>query len=177
MHARSSRVAAWALTWTLGGLPAGAADVLEARIDAKFDELRTQGRTAALPLRLYPEDVREAMLEVSSDPALVVRLLDADNDRKKLEQILAPYPKSMQTAAQLLAREREVLSILSDNLLLVVLIGSLYDDDPEGMKRLLNERAAKGNAKQDEALAAWQKRLEGLVLLGVPLRQDRRGLR
>jgi uncharacterized membrane protein YgcG len=137
-----------------------ARDELRARADRQFDLLREEGRAASKPLLLYPEDVLRAMLEISRDPALIVRTLDASGDPGKLAEVSDDYPPEMQAAARTLAKNPEVLRILEEHLIVAAVLGAMYDDDPQEVRRLLDARVKEVNAREAEALDDWKGRLE-----------------
>lgn len=140
--------------------PSAAREELDALADRKLELLREAGRAALQPLRLYPEDVRHAMLEISRDPALIVRTLDAAGDPNRLAKRISDYPPEMQQAARTLAPEREVLRILEDNLIVAGVLGAMYDDDPERIRHLLTARAREVEAREAQVVDDWKQRLE-----------------
>jgi hypothetical protein len=154
------------LALALVGFSAGAiggeiADEFQERAEKKVAELRETAARSGRPLRLYPDDVRHAILEVCRDPALIVRLADAEGSGPdRLNAIVKDDPEEIQDAARKLADEHEVLTILTENLVMAGILGALYEDDPKGIKRLLDERAEKAEKAEKEVLSDWQKRLE-----------------
>jgi uncharacterized membrane protein YgcG len=135
---------------------------LQKRVHQKVEQLRETAARATRPLRLYPDDMREAVLETCRDPALIVRMLDArGTDSGRLDAILEDYPSFIQEAARKLAGEQEILTILSENLVIAGLVGALYADDPDGIKRLLAAKAKAAEKQEKEVTADWQERLEG----------------
>ncbi len=136
-------------------------DEIEERLQEVLTDLRSDGRTASRPLLLYPEDVRDAVLEISQEPALIVRLRDSVRaGRGDVDALTADHPISIRRAAQTLVAEPEILEILEENLLLAGLIGSMYEDDPIGLKKIVDERAELAEKREQEAVEAWRKRLE-----------------
>lgn len=60
---------------------------------------------------------------------------------ERLDEIATGYPPEMKSAATLVA-ERQVLGILSNNLILAGLLGAIYADDKTGIERRVDETAA-----------------------------------
>ena len=136
-------------------------DEFQERAEKKVAELRETAARSGGALRLYPKEVRHAILEVCSEPALIVRLADAEGSGpERLDAIVKGHAEEVDDAARALAHEQEVLSILTANLVMVGILGALYEDDPKGIQRLLDERASKEERVEKEALSDWQKRLE-----------------
>jgi hypothetical protein len=134
---------------------------VDRRFEAKLTQLRESARALGQPLALYPEDLRAAILEVARDPALIPRLADvARNGGKGLDAVIAGEPAPVADAARKLVREPRLLELLERHLLVVGLIGALYEDDPSGVRALLDQRAHELAADEGTVVDDWRKRVE-----------------
>jgi len=130
--------------------------------EAKLVQLRESARELGEPLALYPDDFRKAVLEVARDPALIPRLADvAQKKGKGLDEAIAGEPAPVADAARKLVNEPRILELLERHLLVVGIIGALYEDNPSGVSRLLEQRARERDANEATVVDDWKKRVEG----------------
>jgi len=131
------------------------------KIEGQFEQARLAGREAFLGLMWYPKDVREDMLEVAQYPELAVKLLAIrDFPLIQISEVLKPYPREVQEAAKTMFVHPEVLSILQDNLTVTGLVGAVYRNDKQVVKRLLNQIAERMEKGHYQTVDAWAERLQ-----------------
>lgn len=134
---------------------------LRQRADKQLEAMRESGRNAFRGLLLYPQDVREAIMEISQHPELVVKVLAlGDKPGEKLAEVIEPYPKEVQESAKLMSGYPDVLSILQENLVVTGLLGAVYADDKPTIQQMVNRLASKVEQENTQAVDDWAKRLE-----------------
>ncbi len=128
----------------------------------KLEELQSASGAAMRGLLLYPKDIRDAILELSVHPEMIVRAYDlGEEPGEQLDQIATGYPPELRSAAATLVAERQVLGILSNNLILAGLLGAIYADDKTGVEKRVDETAAIAEKLGEEALEDWRGRIAG----------------
>ncbi len=145
-----------------GTLPSSQSDAEVDRLfAAKLTQLRESARELGQPLALYPDDLRAAVLEVARDPALIPRLADvAAKKGKGLDAAIAGEPAPVAEAARKLVNEPRLLDLLEQHLLVVGIVGALYEDDPAGVRALLAKRAQELDANEATVVDDWKKRVD-----------------
>ena len=119
-------------------------------------------RELDLVLKDFPEVIRDrARKAVKGYSPVLVRVNELDrNAAIAFDRLLINYPTSAREALRQLVALPEVLTILTDNIRLAVLVGDLYTNEPEYvLKKVdsLNLVVARQNA---EELEEWKKSLE-----------------
>lgn len=153
------RLLAAALTLAFGVVGMGLAQQPPVVLD-KSEQLRELLRTVAK----YPPEVRQAIPVVAQHAKLPNQLLDAIGDKKpgEIDEILAKYPKDVQTAAKQLVAYPEILEVLMSQRAITELIGKAYAElGPEKLKALAAEMRADDDQTRGATVAAWVKRLKG----------------
>ncbi|MGE3804800.1 MAG: hypothetical protein AB7K24_09030 [Gemmataceae bacterium] len=107
-------------------------------------------REAASTLAQYPPEVRQAILEVAQDPKLVVSLNKATDD-----SVVNAAPKELQPSARLLRKYPQVLRIMQQHLPLTTLVGTLYQQDKQGMLKLLDGLNTQQAKEQQQTTDNW----------------------
>jgi hypothetical protein len=126
----------------------------------KLTQLRESARELGQPLALYPDDLRAAVLEVARDPALIPRLADVARKKGKgLDATIVGEPAPVAEAARKLVKEPRLLDLLEQHLLVVGIVGALYEDDPAGVRALLDKRAKELDANEATVVDDWKKRV------------------
>lgn len=110
----------------------------------------------------YPEVIHNRMQEAYQQHFSVLQAIQSLNEQADdaFEELLFPYPATTQSALQHLLPLPEVLSILTDNIRLAVLVGALYRNEPAQLLiqvDSLHLEVARQNAKE---LEDWKARLE-----------------
>lgn len=133
---------------------------VDALFAAKLTELRESARELGQPLALYPDDLRAAVLEVARDPALIPRLADVAQDGGKgLDAAIAGEPAPVAEAARKLVKQPRLLDLLESHLLVVGIVGALYEDDPPKVRALLDQRARELEANEATVVDDWKQRI------------------
>lgn len=110
----------------------------------------------------YPEAIREKALQAGLDyPILLRKINDLQSAAEAaFETTIREYPPQTQTALRHLIALPEVLTLLTDNIRLTILTGSLYRKEPDWLMRQadsLHRVVAQRNAAEVED---WKKSLE-----------------
>lgn len=71
------------------------------KVTEKLEELRSVSGGALRGLLLYPKDIRDAILEISMYPPLIVRVYDlGEEPGERLDELMAEYPPETKAAAR-----------------------------------------------------------------------------
>lgn len=113
-------------------------------------------------LKNYPEAVREKALHAGLDHHALLKKIDGMQSAAEsaFETTIQAYPTKTQTALRHLIALPEVLTLLTENIRLTVLTGSLYRKEPTWLLRQadsLHLVVARRNAEETET---WKKNLE-----------------
>ncbi|UCH96852.1 MAG: DUF3300 domain-containing protein [Candidatus Aminicenantes bacterium] len=123
--------------------------------------LSEKQQKAVEALVLYPEKVRNAVLEASLYPEILVKISNIqERSREKFKEILSPYNRKIQETIWDLVRFPEILSILTENISLTILLGDMYKNNPQQIKKQLEELQVEGARQQSQAVNSWRKSLE-----------------
>jgi len=137
---------------------------LHEQVEKELEQMRASGRAAFRGVLIYPQAVREALLELAQYPDLVVKLLffteRPDKPVSKLYEVLGSYPKEVQEAGKLMVYYPDVLKIMQEHLTLTGLMGAVYQNDKAKVRELVNQMAEKAKKGHDEAIDAWAERLD-----------------
>ena len=98
---------------------------------------------------------------MARDPALIPRLADvAAKKGKGLDAAIAGEPAPVAEAARKLVNEPRLLDLLEQHLLVVGIVGALYEDDPAGVRAILAKRAQELDANEATVVDDWKKRVD-----------------
>jgi len=165
LRQRSKLLAVLALIGILGlTAVAQEQEYLQSQMEEQLEQMRASGQSAFRGVLLYPQEVREAVLELAQHPELVVKLLfftkTSDKPVNKLYEVLGSYPKEAQEAGKLMVNYPDVLKIMQAHLTLTGLMGAVYQNDKATVLELVNLMAEKAKKGHDEAIDAWAERLD-----------------
>ncbi len=108
----------------------------------------------------YPQKIRYAILELSQDPTLLLRLNylpeEAVDEREK---ILGEAPAEIRKAARILLEEPEVLDILTHHLELTTMVGVVYKQNKKLLKTTTDQGHERTLKKDEESVEAWAQQL------------------
>ena len=113
-------------------------------------------------LESYPEDIREDALYINRKHFDVLKEVehlykDADD---AFTHVLTNYPEPVRNAYEELAMLPGVVSILTDNMSMTVLLGDIYKSDPGQLTRELDSLNVVVAEQQSKEVSAWKKELE-----------------
>ncbi|HSR41110.1 MAG TPA: DUF3300 domain-containing protein [Longimicrobiales bacterium] len=110
----------------------------------------------------YPEEVRPVAIELGSGRYGVVAGLHElrETADAALEALVEPYSFRVREAVRGLLRYPEILSILTDNLEMTVLVGDAYARNPEAVLARAGELRVEAARRNSEAIDDWARELE-----------------
>ncbi len=113
-------------------------------------------------LEEYPEKIRADALDMAmSEHGLfqqITQLYAGANEA--FDQLLKDYPPKATEAFNELIEVPEVLSILTENIRLTIIVGNLYKNDPEWVRQKADSMSLAVARQQAEDLADWQESIE-----------------
>ncbi len=130
--------------------------ILRARVEQQFRAMSESAHDAFDGLLFYPKDIRDACLELSQYPALVVRLnMAREFGGLAAEKALQGYPPSARAAARVLSSSPRIMGILEDDLVTTGLVGRVYADDPFTVSRIIDGMARDAQTGVNQSVDAW----------------------
>ena len=144
MHPFAARVAGVVVSFALFASSAHAEEqtYFQQKAAEKLEELQSASGAAMRGLLLYPKDIRDS-----------IRVYDvADGRGEGLDEVATGYPPEMTAAARTLVAERQVLGILSNNLILAGLPGDALEVYREKFNTQARQWFGTGKAQHDESL-------------------------
>lgn len=110
----------------------------------------------------YPEEVRSNISTVGIEyREIFMKIYRLQEESGNVyESLIKNYPPTAISAYRELVRFPEILSILTDNISLTILLGDMYRNNPQQIKKQLEELHVEGARQQSQAVASWRKNLE-----------------
>ena len=134
---------------------------LRRHFDRILARVAKESRQALPGLLFYPQEVREAVLVISQNPELVVRVFAlGERAGQAHSAVIEGYSEEVADAAALLSSHLDVLEILQDNLVATSVVGRVYADNPAFIMRAVNKTAQQAQAEHVESVDAWVQRLQ-----------------
>ncbi|MEW6741207.1 MAG: hypothetical protein AB1486_00485 [Planctomycetota bacterium] len=135
-------------------------DLLGKFVDQEFRELRRYARGALSGLMRYPNQIRNALLEVCQHPEVVdVLVLTSGGPVEQRLAWLRACSRRSQQAAMVLAKYSEVLAILREYPLMTRLAGLLIAASPKEVSRLVTVLGDQQLKALDDSIQGWAARL------------------
>lgn len=140
--------------------PAGADEVGGNRSQSPqySDSSRLANGEAIQGLLYFPKDIRDAALELSRYPDLVIKL--RYNDPSEVGKLLAGYPTSAQAAARVVVGRGDALATMQRSLLAMSSLGKAYAANPDAVRAMVDALSEKSHEESKVSSDAWAKRLE-----------------
>jgi hypothetical protein len=109
----------------------------------------------------YPEEVRSNIRTVGIEYREVFMKIYRLQKESGIvyESLIENYPPTAISAYRELVRFPEILSILTENISLTILLGDMYRNNPQQIKKQLEELHVEMARKQSQAVASWRKNL------------------
>lgn len=129
--------------------------------DLAGDNKKSKSEIKAV-LNSYPEDIHATALELGGKEYETLQKVFQLNHTAKqaFEELIKPYSTPTQTAIRALVKTPEVLTILTDNLELTILVGDVYKNDPEWIQTKTKELNLNVARRQAEELEDYKQQLE-----------------
>ncbi len=113
-------------------------------------------------IETYPEDIQEDALYINNKHFDVLKevehLYQAADDA--FTRVLSDYPEDVRNAYEALAMLPGVVSILTDNMSMTVLLGDIYKSDPGQLTKELDSLNVVVAERQAKDVSAWKQELE-----------------
>jgi len=137
--------------WDLSRYP-GLINTLVVNRESEIDEA----------LEAYPEVIHKRAKKVLSNNYELLNRVDEIDfiAESAFDALIADYPEEVQDALDHLISQPEVLTILMDNIRLTVLVGKVYEKDPEWLLNKADSLHLKLAAENARELDDWKQSLE-----------------
>src|ERR1043166_2707595 len=120
---------------------------------------RPASRMAIAGLLSYPKDVRDAALELSQYPDLVIQLRYS-GDPAAMDKLIAHYPATAQSAARVIAGQGDALATVQRHLLSLSTLGKTYATQPDAVRAIVDRMSEQTHQETHMSTKQWGKRLE-----------------
>lgn len=113
-------------------------------------------------LQSYPSVIHERAMEAGRNHFDLLKQIDQLNVSadSAFETVLEEFSPKIQTALRALIELPEVLSLLADNIQLTILVGDLYQKEPNWLIKQADSLSIEVNRLNEEELQQWQESLE-----------------
>ena len=113
-------------------------------------------------LQNYPSIIHERAMDAGRNHYdLLVQIDELNQSSKKaFGLVLKDFPVNTQKALRTLVELPEVLTLLTDNIQLTILVGDLYQKDPEWLIQQSDSLSVEVNRLNEEEVQQWQEGLE-----------------
>lgn len=113
-------------------------------------------------IETYPEDIQEDALYINRHYFDVLKEVEQlyQNADDAFTRVLSDYPEEVRNAYEELAMLPGVVSILTDNMSMTVLLGDIYSSNPEQLARELDSLNVVVAEQQAKDVSAWKQELE-----------------
>lgn len=113
-------------------------------------------------LQNYPEIIHQRALRAGVDYYLLLEKVDAlqQSSALALQTLLNTYPQTTKNALELLIDLPEVLTILTENIRLTILVGDAYQKDPDWVWHKADSLNLVVARQRAEDLEEWKQKLE-----------------
>jgi hypothetical protein len=117
---------------------------LKNSLDSQAGAANGSARDLLNELLAQPKEVRDAVLEVSQRPDLLVRLKYLDSSTPDAQaKLLAEYPKETADAARTLVSQPALFKKVSDQIVAAGLLGQMYANERETVRHMADQIGAK----------------------------------
>jgi uncharacterized membrane protein YgcG len=128
---------------------------------AKFGELRKAAKGSFQGILLYPDDIRNAVLEISQYPDVIVLIENKKVlNETEFENMLKAMPAELQSAVEQLKAYPEIIDILNKNIVVTSLLGEMVREKKETTIQVVKRLS--DSVQQGHALTvdAWTQQMQ-----------------
>ncbi|MFA6600025.1 MAG: hypothetical protein WCU74_03290 [Candidatus Omnitrophota bacterium] len=123
---------------------------------AKFGELRKEAKGSFQGILLYPDDIRNSVLELAQHPELIALIKNKSVlNEPEFDKLVQTKPAEVRDAIDKLKAYPEVIGILNDNIVVTALLGEMVKEKKEETTAVIKRMS--DNVQQGHAVAvdAW----------------------
>jgi len=146
---------------------------LKNSLDSQADAAGGSARQLLNELLAQPKEVRNAVLEVSQHPDLLVRLKYLDGSSPDAQaKLLAEYPKEAADAARVLVANGPLFKKVADQVVAAGLLGQMYAKERDVVRQMADQIGQKRAEQSAASAGAWDERLAKDAAAAAQLRQS-----
>ncbi|HRU04496.1 MAG TPA: hypothetical protein P5137_01830 [Candidatus Brocadiia bacterium] len=140
--------------------PSPAAQALEAQLSAADAKDLDGCRIAFRGLLLYPKSTLAAMIEISSRPDIIAKILTIPQDRPdQLAAVLAPCPDPLRRAGETLSRCPDALALMRDNADFTRMIARASQRNRAKLMAILDDLCGEAQESHEALVDEWARLL------------------
>jgi len=130
-------------------------------VSEKFASMRKAAKSSFNGVLLYPEDIRNALLELSQYPDLITLLANKKYlTQEELDKFLKAQPQEAKDAVEKLKDYPEIIDILSQHIAVSTILGEVYKDKKETTSQVISRLSKSVEVEQKESVDAWTQQLQ-----------------
>lgn len=127
----------------------------------KFGELRKEAKGSYQGILLYPDDIRDSVLELSQYPDLVALIKNKKVlNESEFDRFLKTQPAEVQDAIAKLKAYPEVIDIMNTNIMVTSLLGAMVKDKPDETIQVIKRLSDSVKAGHTQVVTAWTDQLQ-----------------
>lgn len=127
----------------------------------KFGQLRTEAKGSFQGILLYPDDIRNSVLELAQYPELIALIKNKKVlNEKEFDKLLKENPAEVRDAIETLKAYPDVIDIMNKNIVVTALLGEMVQDKKEetiAVVKRLSDSVQQGHTK---VVNAWTEKLQ-----------------
>lgn len=128
---------------------------------AKFESLRAAARSSYQGILLYPDDIRNSVLEVSQYPDLIVLLKNKEYvAQPQLDKYLSKMPRETKDAVNKLKAYPDVIDIMDKNIVVTSLLGEMVKEKKDTMIQVVKRMSDSVQQGHTKAVDAWTEKMQ-----------------
>lgn len=127
----------------------------------KFGELRASAKSSFQGVLLYPDDIRNAVLEISQYPDLIMMFKNKKYlNEPEFEKLLKEKPDETQKAIEQLKAYPDILDILSKNIVITALLGEMVKEKKEETTQVIKRLSDAVQEGHTKSVEGWTEKLQ-----------------
>lgn len=128
---------------------------------AKFASLRKSAKSSFQGILLYPDDIRNSVLELSQHPDLIAMIKNKKYlNEPEFNNLLKEKSEETQKAVENLKAYPEVIDILDRNIVVTALLGEMVKEKKENTLAVIKRLSDSVQAGHAKAVQDWTSKLE-----------------
>ncbi|MDD5218645.1 MAG: hypothetical protein PHN49_03760 [Candidatus Omnitrophica bacterium] len=128
---------------------------------AKFASLRRAAKSSFQGILLYPDDIRNSVLEISQYPDLIVLLKNKKYlNEPEFEKLVQEKPAEVKDAIDKLKAYPEIIDILSENMVITALMGEMVKEKKDTTLQVVKRLSDSVQQGHTKAVDAWTKQMQ-----------------
>ncbi len=128
---------------------------------AKFASLRKAAKKSFKGILLYPDDIRNSVLELSQYPDLIALLKNEKYlNESEFEKLLKEKPAEVKGAIDKLKAYPEIIRIMDENMVVSALLGEMVKDKKEETVQVIKRLSDSVQQGHVKAVNAWTEQMQ-----------------